>query len=115
MRKISLVLLTLLALPGCVTSMSDIRDREVQDDIVTERALPAVRECLITELSTGKTPFVNGDDIRTEITFSTEQAGFIFHYTLTAVDGGTRVQARRKNNIANGFNLGRQCYGVDAS
>ena len=104
-----------LALTACVTSISDIRDREVQDDLVTDLALPAVRECLITELSAGRQPFVNGDDTRTEITFSTEQAGFIFHYTLTAVDGGTRVQARRKNNIADGFNTGRKCYADSAS
>ncbi len=114
MRNI-LVLLAALALPACVTSMSDIRDREVQDDLVTKRALSAVRECLITELSAGRQPFVNGDDARTEITFSTAEAGFIFHYTLTAVNGGTRVQARRKNNMANGFNTGRGCYADSAS
>lgn len=113
--RIVFSLITVLSLSACATTMTDIRDREVQDDVVTSRSLPDVRECLITKLSAGRQPFVNGDDTRTEITFSTEAAGFIFHYTLTAADGGTRVQARRKNNIANGFARGRECYAETTS
>lgn len=100
-----------LVLSGCVTTLSDIRGREVQDDIVTARDIPTVRDCLLQTFGTvGRTPLAVGDSQRSEVTFSVGPAGVVFHYTLTAVEGGTRVEARRKNNIADGFNQGRACY-----
>lgn len=51
-----------------------------------------------------------GNDERAEVMFSVGPAGVVFHYTLTSMGPGTRVQARRKNNIADGFNSGRACY-----
>jgi hypothetical protein len=105
-----LILIVAFALSGCVTTLSDIREREVQDDVVTARALPEVRDCLLQTVSYGRTPIVTGNGDRTEIVFQTGAAGAIFHYVLTATDSGTRVEARRKNNIADGFNAGRACY-----
>lgn len=108
-----LVLLGAMAasLAGCVTTLNDIRGREVQDDVVTSRTLAHVRDCLLQTLGTvGRTPLAVGDDNRTEVTFSVGPAGVVFHYTLSSVDEGTRVEARRKNNIADGFGAGRSCY-----
>lgn len=105
-----LIPIAALALAGCVTTLSDIREREVQDDIVTARELAEVRDCLLQTVSYGRTPIVTGNADRTEIVIQTGAAGAIFHYVLTATDTGTRVEARRKNNIADGFNAGRTCY-----
>ena len=109
--KAALLVIACAALSGCVTSLNDIKGREVQDDIVTKQALPAVRDCLLATLgTTGRTPLATGNDQQANVMFSTGETGVIFHYTLTAADGGTRVEARRKNNIADGFNSGRACY-----
>lgn len=106
----TLIALTPLALAACVTPLDDIRQREVQDDITTARALPAVRDCLLETLGVGRNPIVTGDNSRAEVVFQTADAGAIFHYELTATTTGTRVIARRKNNIANGFDDARACY-----
>lgn len=109
--RVLVLALAAASVAGCVTTLDDIREREVQDDLVTERALPVVRDCLLATLgAVGRTPLTVGDDRRSEVMFSVGPAGVVFHYTLTAVDGGTRVEARRKNNIADGFNSGRACY-----
>lgn len=108
MRKI--IPLAALSLAGCVTALDDIRQREVQDDTVTARPLTQVRDCLLETLGVGRNPIVLGDNERAEVTFQTAEAGAIFYYVLTAEDAGTRVVARRKNNIANGFNEARECY-----
>lgn len=100
-----------LTLTGCVTTLDNIRDREVQDDIVTSRPLPQVRDCLLAKLgAVGRTPMTLGDERQAEVMFSVGPAGVVFHYTLTAVANGTRVEARRKNNIADGFKSGQLCY-----
>lgn len=102
--------LAAIGLSACTTPMNDIAAREVQDDIVVDRPLAAVRDCLVSTLADLRTPVETGDDQSKVVAFSSPQAGMIFHFTLTRVDGGTRVQARRKNNIANGFNKARACY-----
>ncbi len=99
-----------LALAGCVTTVDDIRGREVRDDVTTARSVSEVRDCLLQTVSLGRTPIVTGDSGRTEILFQTPEAGAVFHYELTARADGSRVVARRKNNIAEGFNAGRRCY-----
>ena len=107
----SFVIAAVIPLTACMTSMTDLRTREVQDDVVTARTLEAVQQCLLTELaSMGRQPFVNEVNGSTEVAFSTTDAGVIFHYTLTDAANGTRVQARRKNTIANGFDDARECY-----
>ena len=62
--------------------------------------------CLVTKLSSWRTPIETGTSDRKELAFASEAAGMIFHYTLTATPDGTRVEARRKNNIAPGKQLG---------
>lgn len=107
----SAILLGAALVSGCVTTLDDIRDREVQDDIVAVKPLPEVRDCLLATLgAVGRTPLVLGDEGKAEVMFSVGPAGVVFHYTLTAVNEGTHVEARRKNNIADGFNSGRACY-----
>src|SRR5690606_3391097 len=93
---------------GCVTSLNDIRNREVQDDLVTAKSIPEIHDCLLATLGILRTPVTLGDDKRSEVMFSMPAAGVVFHYTLTAVENGTRVQARRKNNIADGFDNARK-------
>lgn len=106
----AIVAATALLLTACVTSLDDIRNREVQDDLVSARSLPSVRDCLLATLGTLRTPVVLGNDQGAELLFSDGAAGVIFHYRLTAAGEGTRVEARRKNNIADGFNAARDCY-----
>lgn len=62
------------------------------------------------KLAVYRTPTEIGDDAKRELIFSTERAGAIFHYVLEATPQGTHVSARRKNNIADGFNSARECY-----
>ncbi len=99
-----------LLLSGCVTGLDDIRQREIQDDVVTAKPSQDVRDCLVSTLAILRTPLETGTDQRKALVFSSPEAGAIFHYVLTAVDEGTRVEARRKNNIADGFNDARRCY-----
>jgi hypothetical protein len=107
-------LLALLAvaavISACQTNMEDIRNREIQDDVVVSRSVQQIRDCLVSKLSSWRTPVETGNDHRKEIAFASEAAGMIFHYTLTATANGTKVEARRKNNIAPGFNSARECY-----
>lgn len=104
------ITLAAIGLSACTTPMNDIAAREVQDDVVVARPLAAVRDCLVSTLADLRTPVETGDDRSKVVAFSSAQAGMIFHYSLTSVDGGTRVQARRKNSIADGFNKARACY-----
>lgn len=110
MRCPAIALALLAPLTACATTMNDIADREVQDDVVTAQSMSTVRDCLVSTLADLRTPVETGDDTRKVIAFSNQQAGMIFHYTLTRVEGGTRVEARRKNSIADGFNRAGACY-----
>jgi hypothetical protein len=105
-------LLAAASLAGCsTTSISEIRDREVQDTaVVPGQSIQQVRDCLVEALGLLRDPIETGPAERRELTFSTPAAGAIFFYVLEPVNGGVKVEARRKNAIANGFNKGRRCY-----
>ncbi|MEC9065719.1 MAG: hypothetical protein VX569_00390 [Pseudomonadota bacterium] len=105
-------LLLAAALAGCTTtSISEIREREVQDTaIVPNTSVQQVRDCLVEALGMLRDPIETGTPERRELTFSTPEAGAIFFYVLQPVEGGVKVEARRKNAIANGFKKGRACY-----
>ena len=102
----------LFALAGCATtSIGEIRSREIQDRAtVPGQSVQQVRDCLVEALSGLRTPIETGTPDRRELTFKTNEAGAIFFYTLTAVNGGVLVEARRKNALAEGFKNGRRCY-----
>ncbi|MCD2324993.1 hypothetical protein LQ953_13295 [Sphingomonas sp. IC-56] len=105
-------LLAVVFLAGCsTTSISEIRTREVQDTAVVQgQTIQQVRDCLVEALGLLRDPIETGPPERRELTFSTPEAGAIFFYVLQPAEGGVKVEARRKNAIANGFNKGRRCY-----
>lgn len=102
--------LAALALSGCITTMDSMTTKPPQDEVTTPRSMREVRDCLVSTLGVMRTPLETGDDQRKVLAFSTAEAGVIFHYTLTPVGSGTRVIARRKNAIADGFTAARACY-----
>lgn len=102
--------LAALALSGCITTLDSMTAKPPQDDLVTARSLREVRDCIVTKLGVMRTPLETGTDQRKELAFSTAEAGVIFHYVLTPEGTGTRVVARRKNAIADGWDAARRCY-----
>lgn len=112
MKVLASAVVAALTLSGCsTTSISEIRTREVQDNVfVAGKSAQQVRDCLIEALGRERTPLDTGTPERRELTFSTPQAGATFFYVLTPRDNGVQVEARRKNTIADGFDEGRTCY-----
>lgn len=107
----ALILAPIALLAGCVTTIDEAENSRVVESVTTARPLAQVRDCLARRMVTPqRNPMVTGDSTQTVITVNDSYFGVAFSYTLTAVDGGTRVDVRRASKVLGGMDKGRSCY-----
>lgn len=109
-RKAALIF-PALALTGCMTSISGIREKSAQETVVSSRSVDEIERCIILSQPGGRTPYaVTVDGVR-ELTISQQDAGAVMLFQMKAVDGGTEVTFRRKGSLVNYDDAARACYG----
>ena len=111
MRRFAILLL--VGLGGCATSMSAIRDKPVQEVVVSPRSIEEIERCIVLSQPGLRTPFATTVNGVRELTINQQDAGAVMLFTMRPVSNGTEVTFRRKGPLVNYDDKARACYTVD--
>lgn len=109
-RKAALVSICALV-SGCMTSISGIRAKAIQETVLTKSSIDEIERCIILSQPGGRTPYaVTVDGIR-ELTIVQQDAGAVMLFQMRPINGQTEVVFRRKGALVNYDDAARACYG----